>query len=235
MNKKLAVISGGSRGIGAALIREFAKKGYNIATYSRNESDLKILGKEVENNYRVPFYYKVTDASIQSDIKEFAKFCLSIDSPIEVLINNAGQFIPDTVSDGKEEKFREMLSINLESAYFLTKALIPSMKIKKRGHIINICSIASFKEYPNGTLYSISKAALKSLNTNLREELKLDGIKVTGVYPGATWTRSWEGMNVPEERLIPACDVAKLIWTCHDLSERTVVEDIIMRPQLGDI
>jgi short-subunit dehydrogenase len=74
-----------------------------------------------------------------------------------------------------------------------------------------------------------------SFSQNLREELKPHGIKVTAVYPGATWTDSWASAGFPEDRFIPVEDLAKVIWSCHDLSDRTVVEEILLRPQLGDL
>jgi len=86
--------------------------------------------------------------------------------------------------------------------------------------------------YPNGGSYSISKFALR-----LREELKEDSIKVTTVMPGATWSHSWAGMKdqLPESRLMQADDIADSIWNIINLSKAAVVEEIILRPQLGDL
>jgi short-subunit dehydrogenase len=109
------------------------------------------------------------------------------------------------------------------------------MMARKRGHIFNICSIASLNAYPNGGSYSISKFALLGFSKNLREELKPHGIKVTAVCPGATMTDSWAGSNIDPKRIMEAEDVAKIIFTASQLSPMADVEDIIMRPQLGDL
>ena len=231
----LAVISGGSRGIGVALIREFASKGYAIATYGRNEQALGELKKKIEQEFKVPLYYTVTDAQDKDQVKSFGKFCLSLPYPVKVLIHNAGQFLPGNLMEEKEGTLSYLLSVNLESAYELSRILIPSMKTTSGGHVITICSVASLKPYPQGGSYAISKAALMSFSQNLREELKPHGIKVTAVYPGATWTDSWASAGFPEDRFIPVEDLAKVIWSCHDLSDRTVVEEILLRPQLGDL
>ena len=109
------------------------------------------------------------------------------------------------------------------------------MKERKTGDIFNICSVAGLKAYPNGGSYSISKFAMHGLSLGLREELKSHGIRVTAVHPGATYTASWEGVDLPEDRFIQASDVADLIWSVSQLSRSTVIEELVIRPQLGDI
>lgn len=109
------------------------------------------------------------------------------------------------------------------------------MKSAGTGHIFNICSVASLKAYSNGGSYSISKFALYGLTQNLREELKTFGVKVTAVLPGATWSNSWAGADLPDERLMDALDIAKCIFNAAQLSPAACVEEIIIRPQLGDL
>jgi NADP-dependent 3-hydroxy acid dehydrogenase YdfG len=128
-----------------------------------------------------------------------------------------------------------MIETNLYSAYHLSRAFIPEMKARKSGHIINVCSVASIKAYPTGGSYSISKHAMYGLSRGLREEMKPHGVKVTSILPGATQTSSWEGEEVEEGRLMKPEDIAELIWTSFSLSSLSVVEDIVVRPQLGDI
>ena len=126
-----------------------------------------------------------------------------------------------------------MLNTNLYSAYHLSRGLLSLLK--PGSDIINICSVASLKPYPGGGSYGISKYAMLGFSQNLREELKDAGIRVTAVMPGATLTDSWAGVELPEERFIPAEDVAEAVCNAIRLSPRTVVEDIVLRPQLGDI
>jgi short-subunit dehydrogenase len=104
-----------------------------------------------------------------------------------------------------------------------------------KAYIINLCSVASIKAYTNGGSYAITKAALLAFSSNLREELKTSNIKVTSVLPGPTYTDSWSSAGIPEERFMPAEDVAEIIYTVSQLSGQTVIEEILMRPQLGDI
>src|SRR5690606_34812846 len=95
--------------------------------------------------------------------------------------------------------------------------------------------IASLTAYPNGGSYAISKFALLGFSRCLREELKPFGIKVTSVMPGATWTDSWMGSGLPEDRYIPAVDIAEAGFSAYNVATSTVVEDLVIRPMLGDI
>jgi short-subunit dehydrogenase len=112
---------------------------------------------------------------------------------------------------------------------------VPTMKTIHKGHVFNMCSIASIKAYPNGGSYAISKFALLGFSKVLREELKEYGVRVTAVLPGATRTASWDGIDLPEDRFMRAEDVAETVFSAYSISERSVVEEIIIRPQLGDI
>jgi short-subunit dehydrogenase len=128
-----------------------------------------------------------------------------------------------------------MLQTNLMSAYHITRILLPTMIESKSGHIFNITSIAATQPYTNGGSYSISKYAMQGFSKNLREEMKPMGIKVTAVVPGAVYTNSWSGSDVPPARIMEANDIAQMIVTAASLSPQAVVEEIVMRPQLGDL
>ena len=106
---------------------------------------------------------------------------------------------------------------------------------KGKGHIFNICSIASLNAYENGGSYSISKFALLGFSKNLLLELKDKGMKVTAVCPGAVYTNSWAGSGVDPKRIMEANDIAEMIYAATQLSPQAVVEDIVMRPLLGDL
>src|SRR5690349_20420076 len=98
-----------------------------------------------------------------------------------------------------------------------------------------MCSIASFKAYANGGSYAISKFAMLGFSKGLREELTPFNIRVTAVMPGATKTASWEGTDLPDSRFMKVEDVADSVYAAYALSKRSVVEEIVIRPQLGDI
>src|SRR5690606_28532550 len=178
---------------------------------------------------------KPFDLSIKEQVKDLGNWILKSDISIDVLVNNAGSFEPGSVYNEPEGTMENMMAVNFYSAYHLTRLLIHKMMTQQRGHIFNICSIASFQAYKNGGAYSISKFALAGFSKNLREEMKPHGIKVTAVYPGAAYTDSWAGSGIDAKRLMTADDVAKMIYAASQLSVQACVEDIVLRPQLGDL
>jgi short-subunit dehydrogenase len=127
-----------------------------------------------------------------------------------------------------------MINTNLYSAYHLTRGLLPIMMKAGSGDIVNICSIASIMPYANGGSYSISKYAMLGMTKVLREEMKQHGIRVMAVLPGATYTSSWEGAEIPETRFMKAEDVADAVFGACALSRNSVVEEVLIRPAEGD-
>jgi short-subunit dehydrogenase len=232
---KYIVVTGGTKGIGRALILKFAENGFNIITCSRKEADLSVLKEEVEKLFKVQVFIKKADLSKKEEVNEFADFVLKITPKVDVLVNNTGVFIPGSIKDEPEGNLEMMMNTNLFSAYHLTRALLPVFLPHKKGHIFSISSIAGITAYASGGSYSITKYAMQGFTKCLREELKEEGIKVTAVLPGATFTASWEGVDLPHERFMKSEDVAESVWSAYSLSDRTVVEEIILRPQLGDI
>ncbi len=155
--------------------------------------------------------------------------------PVEILVNNTGKFVPGEIHKEEEGVLEALIQTNLYSAYRVTRGLIDKMKKAKNGHVFNICSTASTMAYSNGGSYCISKFAMYGMSKVLREEMKEHGVRVTSVMPGATFTASWEGADLPEERFVKSEDVAEMIWATYQLSDRAVVEDLVIRPQLGDL
>jgi len=230
------VITGATKGIGRAIAEKYAANGYDIAINARTEADLVAFEKDFAERFpNVRVLTKVTDMSKKAEVIAFAEYIKEHWTTIDVLINNAGKFIPGNIADEAEDALGSMIETNLYSAYHLTRALLPTMVTKGAGHIFNMCSVANLKAYPGGGSYSISKYALYGFSKNLRFELKDKGIKVTSVMPGATWSASWEGVDLPESRLMQATDIAEAIWSACQMSPAAVVEDIVLRPQLGDL
>lgn len=232
----VAIITGGTKGIGRAVCDIMLQNGMDISLCSRNSDDLANIKSEYKKQYpNQKIHTSKVDMSQKEDVLRYASEVKSEFDSIEILVNNAGVFIPGQIISEEEGSLSKMIETNLYSAYHLTRALMPHMMQKKKGHIFNMCSIASFMAYPNGGSYAISKFALLGFSKCIREELKEHGIRVTAVMPGATWSDSWKGVDLPLDRLMKPEDVAKSIWSAYDLSDASVVEEIILRPQLGDL
>lgn len=234
--RKLIVVSGGSQGIGRAILSRFIAEGFDAVTCARHAADLEVLKMQIEKlNPGASVFTLRTDMSVKEEVKAFGEFITSLNRPVNVLVNNAGYFVPGEIATEPEGNLESMINANLYSAYHLTRAVVPQMKSLKGGHIFNMCSIASIQAYPNGGSYAISKFALLGFSKCLREELKLHRIRVTAVMPGATKTRSWAGAGLPDDRFIKVDDVAQAVFSAYALSPNSVVEEVIIRPQEGDI
>ncbi|NIJ55958.1 SDR family oxidoreductase [Dyadobacter arcticus] len=232
----LAVVTGGTKGIGRAAIERFLTGGFDIITCARNASDLHELQEEQKSRFPdSKLHYLTADLSVRDDVNAFLEFVKSKTSFAEVLINNTGVFIPGQIHNEGEGTLEKTMETNLYSAYHLTRGLIPVMMDKRKGHIFTICSTASIIAYPNGGSYCISKFALYGMTKVLREEMKSYHVRVTAILPGATFTDSWKGTDLPENRFMEARDIAEAIWSAYCLSPRAVVEEILIRPQLGDL
>lgn len=228
------VITGATKGIGHAIAALFAKPTTNLFVCARNYDDLKALKATLTQQGATVFIKKV-DVSKRKQVLAFADFIAKRTDKIEVLVNNAGMFQQGSLTEEAEGLLEQMIHTNLYSAYHLTRALLPLLYANQKGHIFNMCSIASEKAFPNSASYCISKFALLGFSKVLREELKEKNIKVTSLLPGATWSNAWEGVNLPKERIMQAADIAKVIWGAYQLGDSAVVEEIVIRPQLGDL
>ncbi|MCS7153339.1 MAG: SDR family oxidoreductase [Bacteroidia bacterium] len=225
----VAVITGCTRGIGYAIAQRLSSA-YTIVGCSSTPALV-----EERRRQHPQWDLHICDLSQKEQTQAFASYIRSTYSEIDILVNNAGRFLPGKIATESDEVYEHMLAINLHSAYYLTKGLLPLFMQQRRGLIINIGSIASLSAYPNGSAYSIAKAGLLSFARNLREQLKPYQVGVTTLLLGATLTRSWEGAPYPPERFIPPEAVADLVWTIIQLPPQAVVEEVIMRPLLGDL
>ena len=208
--KKFAVVTGGSKGIGRALVEKFVKEDFTVITCARDVAPLHTLDTE-------KVLFTACDLSLKSGQKQFVDFVKEKTNRIDALVNNTGIYIPGQVHNEEEGVLEQMINTNLYSAYAVTRGLIPMFLERKAGHIFTICSTASITPYIDGGSYCISKYALYGMTKVLREEMKEKGVKVTAVLPGATFTSSFEGTTLPEERFMKAEDVADSIWGAYNL------------------
>jgi short-subunit dehydrogenase len=232
------VITGASKGLGKAIAEAFAKDEQEHALFlcARNVAELEATGKDLQTRFpQNKIYSKTCDVSDKTSLQQFVEWINSHASKVDILVNNAGIYLPGSAYGEDDGMLEKLMEVNLYSAYHLTRMILPGMITKSSGHVFNICSIASIMAYPNGGAYSISKFALYGFSKNLREEMKPHGIKVTHVLPGAAYTDSWSGSGIDPKRIMEAADVAQMVYAAAQLSPQACVEEIILRPQLGDL
>lgn len=221
----LIVVTGGTKGIGRAIVDKFTANGFDAIVCARSVDG--VAGPNM-----LPF---AADLSTREGVNQLVNYVKSLGRPVDVLVNNTGTFQPGQIHNEAEGTFEQLMNTNVASAYHLTRGLVGEMMARRQGHIFMMCSTASITAYTNGGSYCISKFALLGMSRVLREELKPHGVKVTAILPGATLTTSWEGTDLPEDRFMKPDDVADSTWAAYTLSKSAVVEEILIRPQLGDI
>ena len=223
---KIALITGGSRGIGKAIALALAKEGVNVAITGRNEEKLKEVVQEIERK-GVKSAYAVFDITSKTEVygaleklqKDFGK--------IDILVNNAGVAAFGGILEMEDEKWEEIVKTNLFGAYYVVKAVVPSMVERKTGDIINISSTAGLKGNAMTSAYSASKFGLIGMSESMMLELRKQNIRVTTLMPSTI--ASDMGKEVlkitdgnPEKVLQPE-DFAELVVDLLKLNKRAML------------
>ncbi len=228
-------ITGASRGIGKAIAEELLREEHKVAVSARNRELLDVIAVDtahIDSLYRVPL-----DVASFDRTNEAAKLIAEKFGSIDVLINNAGVTRFKPIIETSIDEFNEIIDVNLKGVVHGVKAVLPYMIENRKGWIINTISVTVNKVFTNSGAYAASKAGVLALTNVLREEVRDKGIKVTAIVPGATETDMWpDGVREKYgERMMRAENVADVVATMLRTSENVMVEEITIRPQLGDL
>ncbi|MEM1056943.1 MAG: SDR family oxidoreductase [Bacteroidota bacterium] len=229
------VVTGASQGIGRAIALAYAgHEGTRLALLARNEATLRSVADECARLGAEAEAVRC-DVTDEAQIARAAERVHGAFGPADVLVNNAGVFTPGSFLETTPEAFRQQVEVNLTSAFLVTRAFLPAMLERRSGDIVFMASVASLRGYPGGAAYGAAKHGLLGLARTLREETKEQGVRVIAVMPGATLTPSWEGVDLPPDRLMPPEAIAQTVVAATSLPRTAVVEEILIRPQLGDL
>lgn len=236
MNPPVVLVTGASQGIGAAIAKAFAREspGVRIALVARNPRKLSAVARACARLGAAADVFPCDVADEQS-VGSMARGVRRRFGVVDVLINNAGAFAMAPFARTTVAEFDRMIAVNLRSAFLVTRAFLPAMVKQGRGDIFFTSSIAGLGAYPHATAYCAAKFGVTGLAKVLRAETKGAGIRVCCVHPGATWSPSWSKSGVKRARIMPAEDIARAFLDVYRLGRRTVVEEIVLRPQLGDL
>lgn len=231
------LITGASQGIGAAIARVFARElpGCRLALVARSRANLERVATVCLRQGAGAAEVFVADVTQEADVAALQRAVERRFRRVDVLINNAGLYRATPFLETSVEAFDTLIAANLRSTFLVTRAFLPAMAKRGRGDLFNMSSIAGLGAYPNAAGYCAAKFGVTGLSQVLRAEFKDRGIRVTAVHPGATWSPSWSGSGVKPERIMPAEDVARAFFDIYRLSRNTVVEEIVLRPQRGDL
>lgn len=233
---KNALITGATKGIGLAIAKALAKEGINLAICSRNEQDLwSVKTALLQINPKIKIFVRVADCSLREDVFNFAAEAEQELQAIQIIVNNAGLFLPGSILDEPENHLQKQLELNLMAGYELYRYFGKKLMAARTGHIFNICSVASKNVVANAGSYSVTKFAQLGLNHVMREEMKAHQVKVTAILPGSTLTNSWAGTTVPPQKFVLPEDVAEAVINCLKMSAGANVDELIIQTATREI
>lgn len=229
-----AVVTGGTRGIGKAIVSRLLPRLRSLGVVAKQSDGLAALGREIAD--KAPDCSFVSIEHDLSDLGGIPHALEMITAPsLDLLVLDAGVFTEGDLESIDLSDFQRDLATNLTSALVSVQALLPRLRRGRRPRIIIIGSTAAYEPYPLVPTYGIAKWGLRSFALNLRAELVKDRVGVTFLSPGGTATDMWEGEELAPNRLLEPNDIAVMLCATLDLSEQAVVDEIIVRPMLGDI
>ena len=236
MRQKVIWVSGSSSGIGREIAKEFSKAGHKVAVTARRKNDLAKLVNDIRSEGGIASAFICNVMSGKSVISTFKKITEDL-GKVDCLVNNAGTTVFKSFTDTSISDYDNVLNTNLRGAFLCIKSVLPEMLTKKKGHIINVLSVAANTAFENSSVYAASKAALLAMSNSLRSEVRSKKIKVSNILPGAVETEMWDKKSIEQfgHKMMQPIDIAKIVLTVFNQPDRVLIEDIIVRPEFGDL
>ena len=231
---QVAVVTGASRGIGAAIARKLASLGATTIVTARNLDHLNSIAAEIVAAGDHAECYPC-DLTRPEQIESFAQRVLKTHQHCEILVNNAGVgWFEGPLHATPLEDWDNLLAINLRAPYLLLRAFAPAMIAAKRGHIINISSLASKNPVPNGAAYAGSKWGLNGMMVSAAEELRQHQVRVSLVAPGTVRTEFGTGQSSHKSDLgaIHPEDIAEIVALLATQADASFISEVLVRPTL---
>ena len=236
---KTVFITGATAGFGEACAEIFAKSGYKLILNGRREDRLQQVKERLEKAYGVACFLLPFDVQDRNAVSNAVGSLPEEWRNIDVLINNAGLALGrDWFQDADTDDWETMINTNIKGLLYVTKAVVPRMIERKRGHIINLGSVAGKEVYEKGNVYCATKAAVDTVSRGMRIDLLQHGIKVTAIHPGAADTEfslvRFKGDKTTADSVyegfqpLSAEDVAGIIYYCTTLPGHVCINDLVV-------
>jgi 3-hydroxy acid dehydrogenase/malonic semialdehyde reductase len=238
-SKEIVLITGASSGFGEAIAYQFAAAGYRLILTARRTDRLHQVCTKIEESYGTAVYACVLDIQDRVATEQTIQNLPAEWKDIDILINNAGLALGlNPIQEGSISDWETMIDTNLKGLLYVSRAIMPTMVARKKGHIINIGSTAAKSNYANGNVYCATKAAVDALSESMRIDLLPHGIKVTAIHPGAAETEfsqvRFHGDAEKAARVydgfqpLVAADVASVVLYCATLPAHVCINDLVL-------
>ncbi len=231
-----ALVTGASRGIGAAVAQRLADQGFALALVARPSDDLDQVTTAITKQGGQAQAFPI-DLSAIDALPQQLEALIETFGPCDLLINNAGMGYTATVADTPLSDWRRVLDLNLTAGFICIQAVLPGMRQLQRGVIVNVVSIAGKQVFPTWGVYSASKFGLLALSRAVAQEERAHGIRVTAFCPGAVNTSLWDSETVQADfdrsQMMPIDVVADSLVQIALMPTAVVVEDIVLMPAGG--
>ncbi|MEK5376439.1 SDR family oxidoreductase [Paenibacillus sp. FSL P2-0173] len=240
---KVVIITGASSGIGEATAKELASKGAKLVLAARREARLQKLQEAIQNNGGQAVY-KVTDVSSHEQMEELADYALKEFGKIDVMVNNAGVMPLSPVHEKKIKEWDLMVDVNIKGVLYGIAAVLPSMRERREGHIINVSSIAGHLVFPASSVYSGTKFAVRAITEGLRREECINNIRTTIVSPGSIDTELTAAISNSELKTainedmriaIEPSNIARAIAFAIEQPADVAINEMIIRPTIQEL
>ena len=231
LKSKVAIVTGGTKGIGRAIAQALAGEAISVCITARNQSEIDQAIKDLNRGAKGRATGFVCDVRDYDQVKALIDFTVTELGGIDILINNAGIGIFETVEQTSPEDFRAVLETNLFGVFHCCHAAIPQMKQRGGGYIINISSLAGANPHPRMAAYNASKFALNGFSEALMQEVRHDNIKVSYIMPGSVNTE-FGGDSPSDEKswqLTPQ-DIARVVVDLLHHDDRALPSRVEIRP-----
>ncbi|MBE9201253.1 MULTISPECIES: SDR family oxidoreductase [unclassified Nodularia (in: cyanobacteria)] len=236
LEQRRALITGASSGIGKATALVFAKAGIDVALVSRSLDKLETVAEAARHTGVVAKAYAVDLANVTQVKAEIEAIALDFGG-IDILVNNAGIAYTANLSETPLEDWQQVINLNLTSVFQCMMGILPGMRDRHTGTIINVASIAAKQPFPGWGAYSVSKAGLMALSQTLAQEERAHGIRVTAICPGAVNTELWDTETVQSDfdrsKMLTAEVVAQSILYTALLPQQAVIDELTLMPSAG--
>ncbi|ASZ15157.1 SDR family NAD(P)-dependent oxidoreductase [Chitinophaga pendula] len=237
----IALITGATAGFGEACAKKFAAQGYDLIITGRRQDRLDALHVQLEQEFGVQVLTRCFDVREEQAVYDALDGMPEEWKAVDVLINNAGLALGlSTIDEGSTEDWNTMIDTNVKGLLYVSRTVIPWMRARTKGHIINIGSTAAKHVYAKGNVYCASKAAVDAISQGMRIDLLPYRIKVTAVHPGAAETEfslvRFKGDADKASNVytgftpLSATDVADVIWYCASLPVHVCINDLVLTP-----